>query len=57
MYPVIRAIPTFGTYLGGTTAGRGINREPENIPSSQVARMVRTGGIGPIIGYIDAEEG
>jgi hypothetical protein len=57
MDPAIRAIPTFGTYLGGTTAGPGINRQPENIPSSQVARMIPTGGIAPIIGYIDGEEG
>lgn len=57
MYPAIGPIPTFGTYLGSTTAGRGINPQSENIPSSRAARMIRTGGIAPIIGYIQDEEG
>jgi hypothetical protein len=34
MYPVIQAIPTFGTCLGVTTAGLGIN-PPAGKDSSQ----------------------
>ena len=58
MHPVIRAIPTFGTYTDGYHGWeRPKPDDRRNIPSSRAARMIGTGGIAPIIGYIGAEEG
>lgn len=58
MYPAIRAIPTFGTFLGVTTPGRGINRGRKNIPASQAVRIIPADGTaGMFIGCSDAEEG
>ena len=55
--PALGIIPTFGTCSGCTTTGLGLNPGQQNIPASRAARMVRTGGITPMIGYTKTEEG
>jgi hypothetical protein len=50
MLPVIRAIPTSGIYHGATTAGRGINRQTENVPAGWIAGMIRMDGTIPSSG-------
>jgi hypothetical protein len=58
MYPAIRVIPTFGTFLSVTTPGWGINRRRKNIPASQAVRIIPADGTAGIFtGCSDVEEG
>ena len=51
MHPVIRVIPTFGTYRGCYHAWAGYKpASAENIPVSWMARMIWTGRITPVTG-------
>jgi hypothetical protein len=43
MHPAIRAIPTFGTCLGVTTVGLGINQPMPNILLGRMVGMIWTG--------------